>query len=178
MSEVVSVIRYDGSRKPFVFDETLLKPTEPSTRERYLSAKPPGVWFSVGDSWKRFVKDEMPEDSKNRWRFAHRFTVDKKDMICIESASDANNLFSKFGQYTENKAEAIDWTKVARANKKKCGVLVMFSRIYDEISSVKGPVPCHKSWIYGWDSDSVVLYKSCKSLRPSIPSLRPLYEHS
>ena len=160
----VSVIRYDNTRKPFVFDASLLPP-DPSTYAKYIRPKPFGLWLSVGDAWKRFVRSEMLEASKTRWRFAHRFTIDKRDLVCVETVSEASELFAKFGQFSPTqkignmtfRSGLIDWSKVARANPDKCGVLVMFSRIRGEMSTTK---EYHDSWIYGWDSDSVVLYRA------------------
>ena len=165
--DVVQVTHCNDTRRKFVIDYDRLAQGHPSRFRAFLRPKPYGVWFSFGNRWKRFVKDEMPEESAHEWRFGHRMKFFKKDLLCIETIAALDAFEAKYlVEYNPPKIKdhpelekyslqrGPDWTKVVNdpANRNIIGVLLRLSALnLDGERRIFG-------WTYAWDVDSVVVF--------------------
>ena len=122
-----------NGKKFFILDKTIVK------QEQTL--KPKGLWYGFGDSWIRWVRNEMPE-----WEKPHlnTVTIDQTNVLKI----DIGNIhsFQKTYRFHDNIDWRIDWDKVSKYYK---GVEIPN---YDSLRGLR--YDSDFLWLYGWDVSS------------------------
>jgi hypothetical protein len=158
--QTIQAVRYDSSRRRFAIKWSDLCARHPSTYVKYVHYKPKGVWFSVGDAWKHWSKDNLSYKTK----YAHQVQFDRQDLICIETPHDLNVFERKFG-VKQNKDMPcpllIDWKRVTIAYPTKIGVLLLTGSFVRDLPIER--VMEQSYWMRIWDVDSIVVYGlACK----------------
>jgi hypothetical protein len=84
-------------------------------REQRVGPKPSGLWYGIGDSWIRWVRNEMED-----WEHDNVFkiNINESNIVIIRTYDELIAFDAKYGVYSESRlvfesGRMIDWGKVA-----------------------------------------------------------------
>jgi len=121
------------------------------------NSKPQGMWYSIGKSWHKWCKSEMPD-----WIKPHNYQIyiNKNMILTLKSAEEILIFTKKYGVTSFNSEITgfhINWPEVAKLHS---GI---------EINPYQWSLrlDLKTSWYYGWDCASGCIWnkKAIKKIR-------------
>jgi hypothetical protein len=93
--------------------------TEPLPTVRFTEQKPDprfkpeGLWYSCGDEWERWNRQERPEHWK-RFRFRYQLNLDLSKILRIRTVKEFDAFNREYSRWNERlEAHGIEWARVA-----------------------------------------------------------------
>jgi len=118
--------------------------------EQEIRMKPKGLWYGIGDSWLRWIKDEMPDWEHDN---VYQLDINESKIKIIRNFNELVAFDKIYGVENESRmffdnGRMIDWAKVAKD----------FDGI--EIAPYIYEARFEYNWYYGWDVASGCIWSS------------------